>query len=187
MKYLELNQVLIEGEKQTLSLLAEVGVVTTLTGGPHPSLSKYLLAIIGFAKVLNGYICIDGEPLTPFSSEFFRRQMAYAPAELKSEGGIVSYEPPTVQDVFGLRANRDLPISNGILGEEIRKIGIDIDHQQAQLIAVAALLEKPVLLIDNPPAGAMPYLHQLAAKGRIVILASNDQQVLAASDRIEEI
>ncbi len=187
MKLLELNQLLIEGEQQTLSLMAELGSVTTLTGGSQESLSKYLRAIIGFVNIQNGYICIDGEPLTPYSSHFFRRQMAYAPAELRRQGEVVVYDPPSVQDVFGLRANRDLPISNGILSEEIRRVGCEGDSEQVQRIAVASLLEKPILLIENPPAGAMPYLHQVASKGRIVLLTSNDPQVLSASDRIEEI
>ncbi len=187
MKYLELNQVLVEGERQTVSFLAAMGTVTTLTGGSQQSLTRFLLAILGLAEIRNGAICIDGEPLTPHSAYFFRRQMAYAPAFLQTEGEIVTYEPPSVQDIFGLKANRDLPISNGILGEEIRKIGIEGHHEQVQLIAVAALLEKPIVLIDNPPAAAMPYIRQLAAKGRIVLITSNDPAVKAASDKIEEI
>ena len=39
--------------------------------------------------------------------------MAYAPSELVADGEVTVYEPPTVQDVFNLKANRDVPISNG--------------------------------------------------------------------------
>ncbi len=186
MKYLELNQILLEGARQTLSLLAEAGEVTTLTGEDSEALSRYLLAIAGFSNVLNGNICIDGEPLTAFSADFFRQQMAYAPADLHAEGEIVSYEPPSVQDIFRLRANRALSVSDDILNEEISKLGGAASDRQMQLIAAAALLETPILLIEDPPVSAMPYLRKLAATGRIVLLTSNKPEILAASDKIEE-
>lgn len=184
---LELNQVLVEGEHQTLSMIAERGTVTVLTGGPADRLSRYLQAILGFVNILNGHICIDGEPLTGFSASYFRRQMAYAPSRLRQVGEVISYDPPSVQDVFNLKANLALPISNGILAEEMRRIGGDADDERVQLIAVAALLEKPFLLIDNPPSFSMPYLLQLAAKGKTVILTSNDDAVLASSHKTVEI
>lgn len=187
MKMLELNQVLLEGERQTLSLMAFAGEVTTLTGGSAEHLSRWLAAVMGFATVLNGYISIDGEPLSSRSAPVFRRLMAYAPARLVRLGEVKFYEPPTVQDIFGLQVNRELPISNGILGEEIRKIGVDPSDERVQLIAVASLLNKPVLLIDNPPVGAMGYLRQLAVKGRVVLLTSNEREVLAASDKVVEV
>jgi hypothetical protein len=113
--------------------------------------------------------------------------MAFAPSHLRQLGEVVTYEPPSVQDIFGLQVNRDLPISNGILSEEIRKVGVDPQDERVQLIAVAALLDKPIILVDNPPVGAMPYLHLLAAKGKIVLLTSNDGEVLAQSDKTVDI
>lgn len=187
MDILELNEVLISGERQTISMLAERGVVTALSGNSYERLSLYLKAILGFVDISNGHICIDGEPLTKHTATFFRSQMAYAPARLETVGEIVSYEPPSVQEVFSLKSNQSIAISNGILAEEIRRIGADSGDNRIRWIAVAALLERPILLVENPPLLAMTYLHQIAAKGRIVIVTSNDTAVLTNSNKVIEI
>lgn len=184
---LELNEVLLEGEPQTLSMMAEEGRTTCLTGGTREQRTRWLLAMMGFVTVKNGYISIDGEPLTPASAADFRRLMAYAPARLEDAGEVKTYEAPTVQDIFTLRANRELPISNGILGEEMRRIAPGSDDQRVRILAVAALLNKPVVLVDDPPAEAAEYLCRLAQKGRIVIVATHDERLLAVADRVTDI
>lgn len=184
---LELNEVLIEGMNRTLSLMAKAGELTCLTGGTAAHRTRWLLAMQGFESVVNGYISVDGEPLTVRSSSVFRKLMAYAPAKLCTLGEVTTYEPPSVQDVFGLKANRELPISNGILGEEMRRVGGDLTDSRVQLIAVAALLNKPVLIVDNPPVQAAGYLKDWARQGRIVVAASDDEAVLRMADVVVEL
>lgn len=184
---LELNEVLIEGMHRTLSLMAKAGELTCLTGGTAAQHTRWLLAMQGFETVTNGYISIDGEPLTPHSSPAFRKLMAYAPARLSTQGEVTVYEPPSVQDVFSLKANRDLPISNGILGEEMRRVGGDQTDMRVQLIAVAALLNKPILMVDDPPTHAVDYLIKWARQGRIVVAASNNEELLKQADVIVEL
>jgi ABC-type branched-subunit amino acid transport system ATPase component len=184
---LELNEVLVEGEPQTLSLMAKAGEMTCLTGGSAERRTRWLLAMLGFQSVTHGYISIDGEPLTPASSAVFRSLIAYAPSRLCKLGEVVSYEPPSVQDVFSLKTNRELPISNGILGEEMRRVGADISDPRVQLLAVAVLLNKPILLVDNPPVLAGGYLKNLSATGKLVLITSVERELLALSDNILEI
>ena len=184
---LELNEVLIEGMHRTLSLMAKAGELTCLTGGTAEQRTRWLMAMQGFETVTNGYISIDGEPLTPQSAPAFRKLMAYAPARLCRLGEVTTYEPPSVQDVFSLKANRELPISNGILGEEMRRVGGDQTDMRVQLIAVAALLNKSILMVDNPPVQADAYLKEWARQGRIVVAASNDEEMLKMADVIVEL
>ena len=184
---LELNEVLLEGDERTLSLMAEKGHVTCLAGGSTERRRRWLYAMLGFVPVSHGYISIDGEPLTERSTIAFRQLMALAPSQLRNEGEISVYEPPTIQDVFSLKANRSQPISNGILGEEVRRIGADPTSQQTQLLAVAVLLNKPILLVDHPQPEAMDYLHHQAQQGKLVIVVSDHPDVLAASDTIVEL
>lgn len=184
---LELNEVLMEGERQTLSLMARSGELTCLTGGTAERKTRWLLAMQGLAPVTHGYISFDGEPLTLRSSDVFRRMIAYAPSHLGKIGEIVPYEPPSVQDVFNLKANRDLPISNGILGEEMRRVGADADDPRVQLLAVAVLREKSILIVDDPPARSGAYLRRLAQKGRLIVMASDAPELLAVSDNIVEL
>jgi ABC-type Mn2+/Zn2+ transport system ATPase subunit len=187
MMILEFNEVLIEGEEQTLSLMAKAGEVTCLTGANVGRRSRWLSTILGFVNVTHGYISIDCEPLTECSATFFRQFIAYAPASLEQIGEVTPYEPPSVQDVFSLKANRNLSISNGILSEEIRKVNVNAEDSRVRLLAVAVLLGRPILVVDNPPAGSGEYLKRQAHKNRIVIVASDEPSILEFSDHIVEI
>lgn len=187
MMTLELNQVLIEDEAQTFSMLAEAGQMTCLTGGTTERRTRWLLAMMGFVPALQGYINIDGEPLTEQTVDDFRQLIAYAPRELKAEGEVKTYEPPSVQDIFLLHANREVPISNGILGEEMRRIATVPDNNSVRLLAVAILLNKPILLVDSPIAAAAGHLQQQARNGKIVVVASDRPEIVAASNNIVEL
>lgn len=185
---LELNDVLIRGELTTLSLMAHEGELTCLTRcGASPAASPccWLHAIMGFEPVVAGYVSIDGEPLTPRSAFAMRRMMAFVPASLDTVGEVVSYEPPSVQDIFALKANRQLSISNGLLAEEMRKTGLT--GMKAQLLAVASLLNRHILLVDRPATASLPFLRQQADAGKIVVVASNDPSVISAADNVTEI
>ena len=177
---LELNDVLIRGEQSTLSMMAREGQLTCLVGGSV----RWLHAILGFEPVVSGFISIDGEPLTPRSAVAMRRLMAFVPDSLDAVGQINVYDPPSVQDVFALKANRQQAISNGLLSEEMKRTGTT--GIKAQLLAVAVLLNRRLLLIDRPDVASLPYLRRQADAGRIVIVCSSDDAVIAAADNVVE-
>lgn len=183
---LELNDVLLEGEPRTLSLMAYEGRLTCLTGGTAAQRSRWLQGMLGFVPAIGGYISIDGEPLTSASAPVFRQMMAYAPCRLCVEGQIRHYEPPTVQDVFALKANADIMVTNGGLNREIKMVG-DVDEEQARWLAVAVLRGKPILLVEEPQVGAVGYLQMQAQKGRIVIVTSQEEAYRQAADKVVEI
>ena len=166
---LELNDVLTENESHTLSFMANSGELMCITGGTAASRTR------------------DGEPLTERTAQSFRELMAYAPERLTTLGEVTKYEPPTVQDVFSLKANRDIPISNGILGEEMRRTGADVSDERVQLLAVAVLLDKKILLVDNPPKETSGYLKNLAKQGKVVVVTSDEDEIISAADQVVEI
>ena len=185
---LELNDVLLEGERSTLSLMAREGQVTCLVPSADTSASsslRWLYALLGFEPVVCGYISIDGEPLTPASAAVMRRLMAFAPSRLDHVGQIVVYEAPDVQDVFALRANRELPISNGLLSEEMKKTGAT--GIRARLLAVAVLLKRPILLVDHPDGASAGYLREQAQQGRTVIVVSGNEAIVHAADNVVDL
>jgi len=92
-----------------------------------------------------------------------------------------------VQDVFSLAVNSNLPISNGILAEEMRRVSSDSTDPRVQLLAVAALLNKPILLVDDVLPSAMHYLRGKASEGKVVIVTSMDEEVMQAADVVVEI
>ena len=172
---LELNDVLIEGEAHTLSLMAHERQITCLVGG-----SRWLYAMLGFEPITAGFISIDGEPLTPKTASALRRQMAFAPHHLDDVGELVRYEAPTADDVFALRANRQC--DNDALEEETAQTGGT--GQQARLLAIAVLRQRPILLVEEPDAAMLSYLRKQALSGRIVIITSTDDTVINAADNV---
>jgi len=143
-----------------------------------------MLAMLGLTEVKSGFVSIDGEPLCQQNATTFRRMMAYVPSVLAADGEVTVYEPPTVQDVFNLKANRDVPISNGILAEEMKRTGAS--SEKARLLAVAVLRKCPVLLVDSPEAASTDYLRRLADEGHIVGVASDELTILGMADEIVE-
>lgn len=189
---LELNDVLLQGESHTLSLMAHEGQLTCLTCGGDGSsavslgrLSRVFYAMLGLEPIASGFVSLDGEPLTPSTAVRLRGEMSFAPCRLLPVGQVTVYEAPLEQDVFALRRNRDVPISNGMLSEEAKRTGMS--GQQARLLAVAVLLQRSVLLVECPAAVSMPYLHELAASGRTVIVSSLERAVVEAADSVVEI
>ena len=187
---LELNDVLLEGEHGTLSMMAREGQVTCLTPSSAHSASpsaamRWIYALLGFEEVVCGYISIDAEPLTAASAAVMRRMMAFVPQRLDDIGQVDVYHAPDVQQVFALKANRGLPISNGLLSEEMKRTGVS--GQRARLLAVGVLLDRPILLVDSPEAASMGYLRQQAQKGRTVVVVSSNPTVVQASDNVVEL
>lgn len=193
MMELELNNAKLSDGQKALTMIAVTGRMTCFTGGTLVGRTRLLHALMGFETLSEGVICLDGEPLTPQSAPLFRRLMAYAPARLEPVGELHPVEPPTVEQVFHLQRNREQPISNAILAEEVRRVhscvtiqeGQDVGNDSRfQLIAVASLLGTPIVLIDDPPVTAVPYLSGLAASDRMVIVASDEAAVHEASHLI---
>lgn len=182
---LELNDVVVEGASKTVSMMAKEGEVTCLMGDSREVRSHLLLAMLGLSPVRNGFISIDGEPLNRQTVKTLRRMMAYVPEELVADGEVTVYEPPTVQEVFEWKENRDAAISNGLLEEEIRRTMAP--RKKAQLLAVAVLRKRPILLVDQPHVLSADYLRQQARDGHIVIVSSDDEEILRVSDNVIEL
>jgi hypothetical protein len=132
-------------------------------------------------------VSIDGEPLTDDNTATFRQLIGYSPKRLEEAGNVRKFQPPSVQHVFLLKANREQRISNGILGEEMRRISTTDDYNNIRLLAVAVLLNRPILLVDSPIPDAAAYLRTQARKGKVVVVATDNQTILSACDNIVEL
>lgn len=183
---LELNDVLLEGEPQTVSLMAFDGQLTCITGGTDDQRTDWLYGILGFVPVRSGYISIDGEPLMPANAATFRQLMAYVPKSLRAEGQVRRFEPPTVQDILDLKENRHLTVTTGQLNREIKMMG-SADDEQAQWLALAVLRDRPILLVDSPLPDYLDYLKMQAAQGRVVLVTSDDEAYWRQADAVVEL
>lgn len=183
---IELNEVVLRGEEFTLSLLAQEGCLTCITGGSAGRRTRWLYALMGFELPSAGYVSVDGEPLTGGCIAHLRRNIAFVPASLDTIGEIVPYEPPTLNDMLSLRSNRRLKIDAAAVEEEMGHTGIT--GQKAELLAFAVLRRKPVLVVDNPPGASAAYLHSLAEQeGLTVIVATDEAEILGCADSIVEL
>ena len=181
---LELNDVLLRGEEQTLSLLASEGQMTCIVGGTAERRTHWLYALMGFEQPVAGFISVDGEPLTGGCIAHLRRHLAFAPSSLETVGQIVAYEPPTLHDVLSLRCNRHLAEAD--IDGECRRTGAT--GQKALLLALAAMRKTAVLVVDSPSGESAHYLHQVAVHdGRTVITATDDARVIGRADNIVEL
>lgn len=173
---IELNEVLLSGDDEPLSLVAGEGCLTCITGGSRERRSRWLLALMGFERAAAGYVSVDGEPLSGGCIAHLRQQLAYVPESLATVGTLVPYEPPTMADVLALRANRRLGISEADIEAECRRTGTD--GQKAMLLALAVLRRKAVLVVDSPEPASASYLLRTATEGgRTVIVATGDDGI----------
>ena len=183
---IEFNEVVLRGEEYTLSLLAREGCLTCITGGSAVRRTRCLLALMGFEAPTTGYVSVDGEPLTGGCIAHLRRNIAFVPASLETVGEIVTYEPPTVNDMLSLRSNSRLKVSAAALRQETERTGAA--GQKGELLAAAVLRRKPVLVVDSPSVSSAGYLQRLAKQeGMTVIAATGDAEVLGCADSIVEL
>jgi hypothetical protein len=73
------------------------------------------------------------------------------------------------------------------LGEEMRRVAAGSSDPRVQLLAVAALLDRPILLVDDPLPEAVLYLKSKAVEGHIVIVSSCMSEIVGMADQIVEI
>lgn len=183
---IELNEAQLPDEVETLSLLADEGQLTCITGGTALRRTRWLHALMGFEAPSAGYVSVDGEPLSGGCIAHLRKHIAFVPASLDVVGQLVPYEPPTVGDVLSLHANRHLNKTEADVEQESRRTGAS--GQKALLLALAALRRQPVLVVDSPSATSADYLHQLAAQeGRTVIVATDDDTIVSLADNVAKL
>ena len=181
---IEFNEVSLSGEDYTLSLLAEEGCLTSITGGTAARRTRWLHVLMGFEAPVTGYVCVDGEPLAGGCIAHLRKNIAFAPSDLFTVGCIVPYEPPTADDVLALRRNRRLGLTVADVEAEAARTGAT--GKKAELLALATLRRKAVVVVDSPMGGSAAYLHSLAAQeGSTVIAATDDSAVIALADKIQ--
>lgn len=123
---LEFNNVTIGQRIRSLSAMVDDGQLLCVLGAQGTGKTTLLRAVLGFVPVDEGFICIDGELLTPLSAPYFRRQMAYVPQHLSVPEGY---------DGAGLTRWPDL----------------SADERYLLLLTTAIRRSAPLLVVDEPP------------------------------------
>ena len=172
--------------------------------GPHASGKTLLLrAILGFEPLSEGFISIDGELLNVQSAETFRRLMAYVPQQARLPFASMNR---LLGELYALKTNRSLgaerpnPQRQSALLQLLGLPDAVAEKPLAELtpgqnyrimLAVAAMLNKQILLIDEPAAPLDSaaaqmvdnFIHELASVGAAIVAVSNDEEFARSCQR----
>jgi len=178
---------------ENLSFIAKDGELTCITGAAASGKTTLLCTLMGFLPVKAGFVSVDGELLTIYSSYAFREMMVYLPQDVQSLG--LQLEEPEAAEVEA----DDYAVWNEVLPSvEIAQPRAPLTNDEIVLLATKTLEEgadKPIVIADEPTAllsseqayQLMQLLQQQVALGKTVVIASRDPMVLDRANQIIKI
>ena len=175
---------------KNLSLIARDGQITCVTGPEGSGKTVFIRTLMGFLPVNEGFVCVDGELLTPLSSHVFRSMMCYMPQNLR----MLTHQlrEPEVVDCQGddeLIWGPELPAVKPEAEPELLSPE-DIFQLAKEVLRQGA--DKPIIIADEPIAYLTPELaHQLiwllkqyAQAGKTVVVASRFPALVEQADLV---
>ena len=179
------TEVLFSGFEMKL----EKGETACIVGQSGCGKTSLLNAVMGFVPLYEGTIKVGGTLLDKSTIDLVRRQIAWIPQELALP---FEWVKEMVSLPFELKVNRSVPFS-----EERRFDELGLEHElyfkrvnevsggqrQRIMLAVAALLNKPLIVIDEPTSAldtgstdkVLAFFRRQAEKGAAVLAVSHDK------------
>jgi putative ABC transport system ATP-binding protein len=174
--------------------------VVCISGESGCGKSSILNAILGFIPITSGHITLNNIDLSPSTVDRVRQSISWLPQELSLPSEWVK---EMVQLPFLLKSNRHLKYSPNKLLSLFEPLGLEpqlLDkrvseisggQRQRIMIAVASLLEKPLLIADEPTSAldtmsalkVIEFFRKQAQGGKAVLLVSHDKQVAGFADQ----
>ena len=195
---LELKDVYLEHGGQVIldhvSLALPDGENLCVLGAAGSGKTSVLLALQGLLPAGKGFITLDGERLGRLSAPYFRRWMAFVP-----DAPQLPYERVSdlLEEVFSLGVNRDAEVSEEAVLKEFSRLGLapevrtmplrslDAETLQGVMLAVAGILGRRILLIDNlRNIRWMDYITMLNKHHVSAVITTCDEQVAANFEKI---
>ena len=182
-----------------LDLQVHYGESVCICGGSGSGKSSLLKAVLGFVPLSEGTIKVDGTLLAPRTADHIRKKIAWIPQELALPSEWVS---EMVRMPFELKANREAGFNKERLMDYFVSLGLEEKlydkrvnevsggQRQRIMLAVTALLDKPLLVVDEPTSALDPIstskIEDLAVELKkdytIVMVTHNMQQAVRISD-----
>ena len=141
------------------------GEIACISGQSGRGKTSLLNAVLGFVPLKAGSITVNGILLEKGTIDQIRRQVAWIPQELALPSEWVK---EMVQLPFNLKANRNTPFSLDKLFACFDELGLEEElydkrvneisggQRQRIMIAVATLMQKPLLIVDEPTSALDP-------------------------------
>ena len=176
------------------------GEIACISGQSGRGKTSLLNAVLGFVPLKAGSITVNGILLEKGTIDQIRRQVAWIPQELALPSEWVK---EMVQLPFNLKANRNTPFSLDKLFACFDELGLEEElydkrvneisggQRQRIMIAVATLMQKPLLIVDEPTSALDPIstskiedlVIELKKQYTIVMVTHNMQQAVRVSDK----
>jgi putative ABC transport system ATP-binding protein len=174
------------------NLKLERGETACIVGQSGCGKTSLLNAVMGFVPLKEGSIQV-GETLLDISTiDSVRRQIAWIPQELALP---FEWIKEMVALPFDLKINRSVPFSEERLYDYFDELGLEHDlytkrvnevsggQRQRIMLAVAAMLNKPLIIIDEPTSAldagstdkVLAFFRRQAEKGAAVLAVSHDK------------
>ena len=187
------NVTIAVGERvltENLSFIANDGELTCITGDVASGKTTLIRTLMGFLPVKEGFVSVDGELLTIYSSHAFREMMVYLPQDAQALR-IPQEEAEAPEDEADEYAvwNEVLPTA------EIAQPKAPLTADELMLLATQTLQEsgdKPIVIADEPTAllssehayQLLGLLQQQAEQGKTVVVTSRDPMVIDRADKV---
>ena len=187
------NVTIAVGERvvaEDLSFIANDGELTCITGDAASGKTTLIRTLMGFLPVKAGFVSVDGELLTIYSSHAFREMMVYLPQDAQ-----VLRIPQEETEIPEKEAD-DYAVWNEVLPvAEIAQPRAPLTTDELLLLATQTLQEsadKPIIIADEPTAllssehayQLMGLLQQQVEQGKTVLVTSRDPLVINRANKV---
>lgn len=182
------TEVLFSGFEMKL----EKGETACIVGQSGCGKTSLLNAVMGFVPLYEGTIKVGGTLLDKSTIDLVRRQIAWIPQELALP---FEWVKEMVSLPFELKVNRSVPFSEERLFMCFDELGLEHElyfkrvnevsggQRQRIMLAVPALLNKPLIVIDEPTSAldtgstdkVLAFFRRQAEKGAAVLAVSHDK------------
>ena len=182
------TEVLFSGFEMKL----EKGETACIVGQSGCGKTSLLNAVMGFVPLYEGTIKVGGTLLDKSTIDLVRHQIAWIPQELALP---FEWVKEMVSLPFELKVNRSVPFSEERLFMCFDELGLEHElyfkrvnevsggQRQRIMLAVAALLNKPLIVIDEPTSAldtgstdkVLAFFRRQAEKGAAVLAVSHDK------------
>ena len=182
------TEVLFSGFEMKL----EKGETACIVGQSGCGKTSLLNAVMGFVPLYEGTIKVGRTLLDKSTTDLVRRQIAWIPQELALP---FEWVKEMVSLPFELKVNRSVPFSEERLFMCFDELGLEHElyfkrvnevsggQRQRIMLAVAALLNKPLIVIDEPTSAldtgstdkVLAFFRRQAEKGAAVLAVSHDK------------
>ena len=205
---LHINNACIAFETEVLfsgfNLNLEQGETACIVGQSGCGKTSLLNAVMGFVPLREGTIQVGGTLLDISTIDVVRRQIAWIPQELALP---FEWVKDMVTLPFELKVNRSVLFSEERLYACFDELGLEHElyakrvnevsggQRQRITLAVAAMLDKPLIIIDEPTsaldAGATDkvlfFFRRQAERGAAVLAVSHDKDFAAGCHYVIEL